>query len=67
MYHPAAFCIAQVAADIPIVLLQVTTFSLIEYFMAGLTTTASHFFTFWIVLIAITIVSQTPVQIKRLR
>ncbi|CAJ0548207.1 Ff.00g049610.m01.CDS01 [Fusarium sp. VM40] len=55
MYHPAAFCIAQVAADIPIVLLQVTTFSLIEYFMAGLTYTASHFFTFWILLIAITI------------
>ena len=59
MYHPAAFCIAQIAADIPIILLQVTTFSVVEYFMAGLTRTASHFFTFWIVLVAITIVSQS--------
>lgn len=59
MYHPAAFCIAQIAADIPIILLQVTTFSVIEYFMVGLTATASHFFTFWIILVATTIVSQS--------
>ena len=59
MYHPAAFCIAQIAADIPIILTQVTTFSVVEYFMVGLTATASHFFTFWIVLVAITIVSQS--------
>ncbi|KAF5697499.1 ATPase, partial [Fusarium mundagurra] len=55
MYHPAAFCIAQVTADLPIILLQVSTFSLIEYFMVGLTSTAGHFFTFWIVLISVTI------------
>ncbi|KAF5699728.1 ATPase [Fusarium mundagurra] len=55
MYHPAAFCIAQIAADIPIILLQVTLFSLIEYFMVGLTSSAGHFFTFWILLIATTI------------
>ncbi|RBR12138.1 uncharacterized protein FIESC28_08772 [Fusarium coffeatum] len=55
MYHPAAFCIAQIAADIPIILLQVTTFSVIEYFMVGLTATASHFFTFWVILVATTI------------
>ncbi|KAF5658552.1 ATPase [Fusarium heterosporum] len=55
MYHPAAFCIAQIAADIPIILLQVTTFSLVEYFMVGLTATAGHFFTFWILLISVTI------------
>ena len=59
MYHPAAFCIAQIAADIPIILLQVTTFSVIEYFMVGLTATASHFFTFWVILVATTIVSQS--------
>ncbi|EXA28511.1 ATPase [Fusarium oxysporum f. sp. pisi HDV247] len=55
MYHPAAFCIAQIAADIPIILLQVTSFSVVEYFMVGLTATAGHFFTFWVLLIAITI------------
>ncbi|KAM0307410.1 hypothetical protein ACHAPM_000125 [Fusarium culmorum] len=54
MYHPAAFCIAQIAADIPIILMQVTTFSVVEYFMVGLTRTAGHFFTFWIILVAIT-------------
>ncbi|KAF5026954.1 hypothetical protein F66182_984 [Fusarium sp. NRRL 66182] len=54
MYHPAAFCIAQVAADIPIILLQVSTFSLVEYFMVGLTSSAGHFFTFWVLLVAIT-------------
>jgi ABC-type multidrug transport system permease subunit len=59
MYHPAAFCIAQIAADIPIILTQVTTFSVVEYFMVGLTATASHFFTFWVILVATTIVSQS--------
>jgi ATP-binding cassette subfamily G (WHITE) protein 2 (SNQ2) len=47
LYHPAAFCIAQVAADIPILLFQVSQFSIILYFMTGLTATASAFFTFW--------------------
>ncbi|KAF4344400.1 ATPase [Fusarium beomiforme] len=55
MYHPAAFCIAQITSDIPIILLQVTSFSIIEYFMVGLTSTAGHFFTFWILLISVTI------------
>ncbi|PNP75260.1 hypothetical protein FNYG_11403 [Fusarium nygamai] len=55
MYHPAAFCIAQIAADIPVILLQVSTFSVVEYFMVGLTATAGHFFTFWILLVSITI------------
>ncbi|KAF7560407.1 hypothetical protein G7046_g3742 [Stylonectria norvegica] len=53
-FHPAAFCIAQIAADIPVILFQVSTFSLILYFMVGLTASASHFFTFWVLLIAIT-------------
>lgn len=48
-YHPAAFCIAQVAADIPVLLFQVSMFSVVLYFMVGLTTTAPAFFTFWIV------------------
>ncbi|KAM0326242.1 hypothetical protein ACHAQA_006839 [Verticillium albo-atrum] len=54
LYHPAAFCVAQIAADIPVILFQVTTFSVVLYFMVGLTSSASAFFTYWIVLIAIT-------------
>ncbi|KAI5464260.1 ABC-2 type transporter-domain-containing protein [Mariannaea sp. PMI_226] len=53
-FHPAAFCIAQIAADIPIILVQVSGFSLVLYFMVHLTMSASAFFTFWIVLIAVT-------------
>lgn len=45
-YHPAAICIAQIAADIPILLFQVTHFGLILYFMVGLKTTAGAFFTY---------------------
>ncbi|KAI5289922.1 hypothetical protein KEM54_002895 [Ascosphaera aggregata] len=54
-YHPGAFCFAQVTADIPIVLFQVSVFSIIVYFMVGLTATASAFFTYWIVVFATTI------------
>ncbi|KAH8168298.1 ABC-2 type transporter domain-containing protein [Sarocladium implicatum] len=54
LFHPAAFCIAQIAADIPVILFQVSTFSLVLYFMTGLTSTAGAFFTFWALLIAIT-------------
>lgn len=53
-YHPAAFCIAQIAADIPVILFQISTFSLILYFMAGLTMDAGAFFTFWIIVVSIT-------------
>lgn len=55
LYHPAAFCFAQITADIPIIACQVTNFSLIIYFMVGLKTTAGAFFTFWIVLFALSI------------
>lgn len=50
LYHPAAFCIAQIAADIPILFFQVTTFGIILYFMVALKSTAAAFFTFWIFL-----------------
>ncbi|KAI9150540.1 ABC multidrug transporter atrB [Paramyrothecium foliicola] len=53
-FHPAAFCIAQITADIPVILFQVSTFSLILYFMVGLTMTAGHFFTFWVIVVATT-------------
>lgn len=53
-YHPSAFCIAQIAADIPIILFQVTHFGIVLYFMAGLKLDAGAFFTFWIQLFATT-------------
>jgi ABC-type multidrug transport system permease subunit len=36
LYHPAAICIAQVVADFPVLLFQVTHFGLVLYFMVGL-------------------------------
>ncbi|KAJ5619237.1 hypothetical protein N7510_003221 [Penicillium lagena] len=53
-YHPAAFCVAQIAADIPIIFFQVSIFSVIFYFLVGLTTTANAFFTYWIIVVAAT-------------
>ena len=49
MFHPAAFCIAQIAADIPVLLFQISMFGLVIYFMVGLTMNAGIFFTYWIV------------------
>lgn len=53
LYHPAAFCIAQITADIPLILVQVTLLSLPSYFMTGLKSTADAFFTYWIILFAV--------------
>ncbi|KAL2867650.1 putative ABC multidrug transporter [Aspergillus lucknowensis] len=53
-FHPAAFCIAQIAADIPVLIFQVSIFSIVLYFMVGLEMTAAAFFTFWIVVFATT-------------
>ncbi|KAL3448186.1 ABC-2 type transporter-domain-containing protein [Aspergillus insuetus] len=53
-FHPAAFCIAQIAADIPVLLFQVSIFSIVLYFMVGLEMTAAAFFTFWIIVFATT-------------
>ncbi|CZT03553.1 probable ATP-binding cassette multidrug transport protein [Rhynchosporium agropyri] len=47
LYHPAAFCIAQIAADIPVLLCQVSVFTIILYFMVGLKASAGAYFTFW--------------------
>jgi ABC-type multidrug transport system ATPase subunit len=54
LYHPAAFCIAQIAADIPVLLIQISHFSLVLYFMVGLKIDAASFFTFWILIFATT-------------
>ncbi|KAL9002558.1 MAG: hypothetical protein Q9188_004520 [Gyalolechia gomerana] len=52
-FHPAAFCIAQIAADLPVLFFQVTQFSLVLYFMVSLRMSASAFFTYWVTLFAI--------------
>lgn len=52
MYHPAAFCIAQIVADLPVLLFQVSHFSIVLYFMVGLSRDAGSFFTYWIVCFA---------------
>ncbi|KAH7053456.1 multidrug resistance protein CDR2 [Macrophomina phaseolina] len=54
LYHPAAFCIAQIAADIPVLIFQITHFGIVLYFMVGLKTTAGAFFTFWVLNFAVT-------------
>ncbi|KAL3482172.1 ABC-2 type transporter-domain-containing protein [Aspergillus californicus] len=54
-FHPATFCFAQIVIDIPIILFQISVFSLVLYFMTGLTMNAANFFTYWIVLFAATI------------
>lgn len=54
-YRPTAFCIANAITDIPVVIIQVTCFSLILYFMAALQMNAARFFTFWIIIIVQTL------------
>ncbi|KAJ5885547.1 hypothetical protein N7495_010057 [Penicillium taxi] len=54
-YRPTAFCIANALTDIPIVMLQVTCFSLILYFMSALQMNAGRFFKFRIIIIASTL------------
>ena len=56
-FHPAAFCIAQITADIPVLLFQISLFSIVLYFMAGLTMSADIFFTYWVLLLAVSMVS----------
>lgn len=56
-YRPTAFAIANAITDIPIVIVQVSCFSLILYFMAALQMDAGRFFTFWIIIIVQTLCS----------
>lgn len=62
-FHPAAFCLAQITADIPVLLFQISVFSLVVYFMAGLTMAADSFFTYWIIVFATTMVSLSLISI----
>ncbi|KAJ5345619.1 hypothetical protein N7452_003623 [Penicillium brevicompactum] len=54
LFHPATFCLSQIVLDVPIILFQVSIFSLVLYFMTGLDMDAAKFFTYWIVLFAVT-------------
>lgn len=56
MYHPAAFSLAQITADFPVLLFQCTIFSVVIYWMSGLKATAAAFFTFWAILFTTTLV-----------
>ncbi|KAJ6134562.1 hypothetical protein N7523_000884 [Penicillium sp. IBT 18751x] len=56
MYHPAAFCLAQITADFPVLLFQCSIFSIVIYWMVGLKHTAAAFFTFWAILFTTTLV-----------
>ncbi|KAJ5907467.1 hypothetical protein N7495_000149 [Penicillium taxi] len=55
MHHPSVSCLAQIAADIPVLLFQCTIFAIVIYWMAGLKHTAAAFFTFWAILFIITL------------
>ncbi|RLL94069.1 hypothetical protein CFD26_101712 [Aspergillus turcosus] len=55
MYHPAAFSLAQITADFPVLFVQCTLFSVVIYWMTGLKHTAAAFFTFWVILFTVTL------------
>lgn len=59
-FHPSAFCAAQITADIPVLLFQISIFSLVVYFMVGLEMSAGAFFTYWIIVFATTMVRSLP-------
>ncbi|KAI7907656.1 ABC-2 type transporter-domain-containing protein [Cokeromyces recurvatus] len=53
LYHPSAFYIAQVIADIPLAIVQVIIFELCVYFMMGFVLDAGKFFTFFVNLVVV--------------
>jgi ABC-type multidrug transport system permease subunit len=55
-FHPTAFVIAQIFSDIPILLVQITTFAIVVYFMTGLLVTAGAFFTYYAIVFTVTMV-----------
>ncbi|KAJ8110063.1 hypothetical protein OPT61_g6990 [Boeremia exigua] len=52
LHYPATWVIAQIAADIPVTLFQLSHFGIVIYFMVGLKTSTSAFFTFWVTILA---------------
>jgi ABC-type multidrug transport system ATPase subunit len=61
-FHPAAFCLAQIAADIPVLLFQISMFGIVVYFMVGLTMSAASFFSYWIIVFTTTMVRVFPLS-----
>lgn len=55
LHHPAAWCLAQIITDIPIILFQVSVFSVVIYFLVGLRSSAEAFFTFWFIILSATV------------
>ena len=53
-YRPSAYAIAQTVVDMPLVLIQVTIFDVVVYFMSDLSRTASQFFISLLILWIIT-------------
>ncbi|CAI7660668.1 unnamed protein product [Penicillium glandicola] len=53
-FHPAAFCLAQIAADIPVLFVQISMFGIVLYFMVGLSMSAGAFFSYWIIVFTTT-------------
>ena len=53
LYHPAAFCLAQIAVDIPLLAFQVSQFSIVLYFLTGLKSEGGAFFTFWLIVFSV--------------
>lgn len=56
LYRPTAFVIARMITDIPSIVAQATTFSIVYYFMCGFQADAGKFFTFWIMSIILALV-----------
>lgn len=57
LYHPAAWVLAQIVIDIPILLVQVSAFTLVSYFLSNLERDAGTFFIFWFVILSSTFAS----------
>ncbi|GAM42293.1 ABC transporter [Talaromyces pinophilus] len=55
LHHPAAWCLAQIITNISIILLQVSVFSVVIYFLVGLRSSAEAFFTFWFIILSATV------------
>jgi ATP-binding cassette subfamily G (WHITE) protein 2 (SNQ2) len=53
-YRPAAFALAQLASDVPVIFVQVAVFDIVIYFLTNLARTPSQFFINFFVLYVVT-------------
>lgn len=54
-YRPTAFTFAFIISDIPIVLLNITLFDIVFYFMVHFQSDAGKWFTNWIILVVVSL------------